>query len=47
MGSGSYDLVAELRMHSFTVNCYTLLSEENVVEVVSVIGVEVTFSEAM
>ena len=34
MGSSSHDLGAELRMHSFTVNCGTLLNEEKVAAVV-------------
>ena len=36
MGSSSYDLGAELSMHSFTVNCDTLANEENVAAVVPV-----------
>ena len=44
MGSSSHDLGAELRMHSFTVNCDTFSNEEKVVPVTSV---EVTCSEAM
>ena len=47
MGSSSLDLGAELRMHSFTVNCDTFPNEENVAAVVAVISVEVTCSEAM
>ena len=47
MGSSSHDLGAELRMHSFTVNCGTLSNEEKVVAVVPVTSVEVTCSEAM
>ena len=47
MGSSSHDLGAELRMHSFTVNCDTLLNEKNVAAVVPVTSVEVTGSEAM
>ena len=43
MGSSSHDLGAELRMHSFTVNCDTF----SVAAVVPVTSVEVTFSEAM
>ena len=31
MGSSSYDLGADLRMHSFTVNCDTFTNEEKVV----------------
>ena len=34
MGSSSHDLGAELRMHSFTVNCDTFSNGENVVAVV-------------
>ena len=30
MGSSSHDLGAELRMHSFTVNCDTFSNEEKV-----------------
>ena len=44
MGSSSHDLVAELRIHSFTVNCDTFSNEEKVAAVTSV---EVAFSEAM
>ena len=47
MGSSSHDLRAELRMHSFTVNCDTFSNEENVAAVVPVTSVEVTCSEAM
>ena len=47
MGSGLHDLGAELRMHSFTVNCDTFSSEEKVAVVVPVTSVEVTCSEAM
>ena len=47
MGSRSHDLGAELRMHSFTVNCETFSNEEKVAVVVPVISVEVTCSEAM
>ena len=42
MGSSSHDLGAELRMHSFTVNCDTFSNEEKVVAVVPVTSVEVT-----
>ena len=42
MGSGSRDLGAELRMHSFTVNCDTFSNEEKVAVVVSVTSVDVT-----
>ena len=47
MGSSSHDLGAELRMHSFTVNCDTFSNEEKVAAVVPVASVEVTCSEAM
>ena len=47
MGSSSHDLGAEIRMHSFTVNCGTFSSEEKVAAVVSVTSVEVACSEAM
>ena len=47
MGSSSHDLGAELRMHSFTVNCDTFLNEEKVAVVVPVSSVEVTCSEAV
>ena len=47
IGSGSHDLGAELRMHSFTVNCDTSSNEEKVAAVVPVTSVEVTCSEAM
>ena len=47
MGSSSHDLGAELRIDSFTVNCYTLSNEEKVAAVVPVTSVEVKCSEAM
>ena len=47
MGSNSHDFGAELRMHSFTVNCDTFSNEEKVAAVVPVTSVEVTCSEAM
>ena len=47
MGSSSHDLGAELRMHSFTVNCDTFSNEEKVAAVVPVTSVEVTCSEVM
>ena len=47
MGSSSHDLGAELKMHSFTVNCDTFSNEEKVVAVVPVTSVEVTCSEEM
>ena len=42
MGSSSHDLGAELRMHSFTVNCDSFSNEEKVAAVVPVTSVEVT-----
>ena len=36
MGSSSHDIEAELRMHSFTVNCDTLSNEVKVAVVVPV-----------
>ena len=47
MGSSSHDLGAELRMHSFTVDCDTFSNEEKVAAVVPVASVEVTCSESM
>ena len=47
MGSSSHDLGAELRMHSFTVNCDTFSNEEKVAAVVPVTSVEVACSEAI
>ena len=47
MGSSSHVLGAELRMHSFTVNCDTFSNEEKVAAVVPVTSVEVTCTEAM
>ena len=47
MGSNSYDLGAEFRIYSFTVNCDTFTNEEKVAVVVPVTSVEVTCSEAM
>ena len=47
MGSSSHDLGAELRMHSFTVNCDTFPNEEKVAAVVQVTSVEVTCSETL
>ena len=47
MGSSSHDLGAELRMHSFIVNCDTFSNEEKVAAVFPVTSVEVTCSEAM
>ena len=47
MGSSSHDLGAELRMHSFTVNCDTFSYEEKVAAVVPVTSVEIACSEAI
>ena len=47
MGSSSHDLVAELKMLSFTVNCLTLSNKKKVAVVVPVTSVEVAGSEAM
>ena len=47
MGSRSHDIGAELRMHSFTVDCDTFSNEENVAAVVPVTSEEITCSEAM
>ena len=47
MGSRSHDLGAELRMHSFIVNCDTFSNEEKVAAVVLVTSADVTCSEAM
>ena len=47
MGSSSNDLGAELRMHSFTVNCETISNKENVAAVLPVKSVVVTCSEAI
>ena len=49
MQSGSHDLGAVLRMHSFTVDCDTFSNEENAVAVFLVISivVEVTGYVAM
>ena len=47
MGSSSHDIGAEIRMHSFTVNCETFSNEKKVAAVVPVTSVEVTCSEAM
>ena len=46
-GSRSHDLGAELRMHSFTVDCDTFSNDVKVAVVVPVASVEVTCSEAM
>ena len=47
MGSSSHDLGAEIRMHTFTVNCDTFSNEEKVAAVVPVTSAEVTCSEVM
>ena len=47
MGSRSHDFGAEIRMHSFTVNCDTFSNEEKVAAVVLVTSVEGTCSEAI
>ena len=47
MESSSHDLGAEIRMHSFTVNCDTFSNKKKVAAVVPVTSVEVTCSEAM
>ena len=47
MGSSSHDLGAEIRMHSFTVNCDTFSNEDKVAAVVPATSVEATCSEAM
>ena len=47
MGSMSHDLVAELIMRYFTVNCDTYSNEEKVAAVVPVTREEITCSEAM
>ena len=47
MESSSHDIGAELRMHSFTVNCETFSNEEKVASVVPVTSVVVTCLEAI
>ena len=47
MGLSSHELVAEIRMQSFTVNCDTFSNEQKVAAVVPVTSVVVTCSEAM
>ena len=47
MGPSSHDIGAELRMHSFTVNCDTFSNKGKVSVVVPVTSVEITCSEAM
>ena len=47
MGSRSHELGAELRMHSFTINCDTFSNEDKVAVVVPVTSVELTCSVGM
>ena len=47
MGSSSHDLGAEIKIHSFTVNCETFSNEEKVAIVVPVTSVEAAGSEAL
>ena len=47
MGSRSRDLGAQLRMHSFTVDCDTCSNEEKVAVVVPIASVEAACSKAM
>ena len=47
MESRSHDLGAEIRVHSFTINCDTFSNEEKEAVVVPLTSVEVTCSEAM
>ena len=47
MRSKSHELGAELRMHSFTVDCDTFSNEDKVAVVVPVTSAAVTCSEAM
>ena len=47
IGLSSHDLGAEIRMHSFTVNCDSFYNEEKLAAVVPVTSVEATSSEAM
>ena len=47
MGTSSHDLGAEIRMHSFTVNCDTFSNKEKVAAVVPGTSIELTCSEAM
>ena len=44
MASRSHDIRAELRMHSFSVECDTFSNEEKVAVVIPVTSVEVTCS---
>ena len=46
-GMGSHDLGAEIRMHSFTINCDTFSNKEKIAAVVPLTSVEVTCSEAV
>ena len=45
MGSSSHDLGAELRMHSFTVNCDTSSNEENRYERAIILSIDVISPE--
>ena len=47
IGSRSHDVGAELRMHSFTVNCDTFSNKKKVAVVVPVTSIVVTCSDAM
>ena len=47
MGSRSHDLEAELRMHSFTINCDAFSNVEKVPVFVPVTSAAITCSEAM
>ena len=47
MGSRSHDFGAELRMHSFTVDCDTFSNEEKVALVGPITSVELICSEAI
>ena len=44
MGSSSHDLGAEIRMHSFIVNCDIFSNEQKIAVVVRVTSVEITCS---
>ena len=47
IGSRSNGIGAELRMHSWTVNCDTFSNEEKAAVVVPVTSIQITCSEAM
>ena len=47
MGLRSHDVGAELRMHSFSVDCDTFLDEEKFAVVVPVTSAELTGSEGI